>query len=155
MKTGNLSEDAFKKTCNLDIEGRHLILQYGHVILISGYTVLTVVNCPQHGCAISGCKLPLRKGEISHCQPCGAGTDRRGDSNVTTKINKQIFSATTYGLFYNVHCRVILSNFQFLTVFNSRYLEGCKWLHVPTHAKVIGMAVLMSRKANSCNLCLL
>ena len=69
-----------------------------------------------------------RKCEISHFI-----VQRNGwaDGHVTTKflgwIENQIFSAVAYGLHYNVHCRVILNNFQFLTVLNSRCLEGGEW----------------------------
>ena len=56
--------------------GLYLSLRYGLVILVSGYLVLTAVNWPQHGCAISGCRLShylARKPEILHWFPCGAG----------------------------------------------------------------------------------
>ena len=35
--------------------GRHLNPWYGQVILVSGYLVLTAVNWPHYGCAISSC----------------------------------------------------------------------------------------------------
>ena len=35
--------------------GQHLSLQYGQVILVTRYSVLTAVNLSQHKCAISGC----------------------------------------------------------------------------------------------------
>ena len=72
LKTSTLSGDNFKKL--LDHDG-HLSLQYGQVILVSGYPVLTTVNWSQHGCAISGCTWALkvvRKCEIKHWFPCGA-----------------------------------------------------------------------------------
>ena len=53
---------------------RNLSPRYGHVILISGYFVFTAVNWSQHGCAISGSRLPhqLASVTISHWFPCGA-----------------------------------------------------------------------------------
>ena len=42
LKTSNLSADNFKKY--LTSMGQHLSQQYGQVILVSGYPVLTAVN---------------------------------------------------------------------------------------------------------------
>ena len=58
--------------------GRHLSPQYGQVILVSGYPVLTAVNWSQHWCTIcvqyqSSCATKLaRKWEIEHWFSCGA-----------------------------------------------------------------------------------
>ena len=74
LKTSNLSVDDSKKKPDLD--GSIPEPQYGLVILVSGYLVLTAFNWPQHGCAISGCRLPhylARKPEILHWFPCSAG----------------------------------------------------------------------------------
>ena len=38
--------------------GRHLSPQYGHVIPVSSYPVLTALSLQKYGCAISGCRLP-------------------------------------------------------------------------------------------------
>ena len=47
MKTNNLSADNFKKySTSL---GGHLSPRYGQVILVSGYPVLTAVNCGADG----------------------------------------------------------------------------------------------------------
>ena len=50
----NLSVDYFKKILTT-LMGQHLSLQYGQVILITGYPILTAFNLSQHECAISGC----------------------------------------------------------------------------------------------------
>ena len=56
LKTRNFSADNFKK--NSTSMGRYFSLRYSQVILVSGYRNLTAVNWSQHGCAISGCRLP-------------------------------------------------------------------------------------------------
>jgi len=54
--------------------GSLLSPQYGQVILVNGYPVLTAVNWSQHGCAISGCTWApkLARCQIKHWFPCGA-----------------------------------------------------------------------------------
>ena len=76
--------------------GRHLSPQYGQVILVSGYPVLTAVNWSQHWCAIcvqyqSYCAPRLaRKCEIEHWLPCGADGRAGGQAvygHVITKFS--------------------------------------------------------------------
>ena len=45
--------------------GRHLSPQYDHVIMVSGYPDLIAVNCLQHRCAISGCRLPHKPESVT------------------------------------------------------------------------------------------
>ena len=67
LKTSNLSADNLKSHANT--MGRYLSQLCGHLILVSGYPVLTAVNWPQHGCVMSGCTLPQKvdRGTFSYC----------------------------------------------------------------------------------------
>ena len=54
--------------------GRHLSPRYGHVVLVSGYPILTIVN--EHNIdvqlAFSWAPKPARKCGSKHWFPCGA-----------------------------------------------------------------------------------
>ena len=90
--------------------GRHLSLQYGHVILVSGYPILTTTW-------MSNIRLQTpslaKKCEISHWLPCEAvgWEDRHTDCHATTKslgwIGNHIF--LDMGLYSGaLHVRVVL-----------------------------------------------
>ena len=72
--------------------GRHLSPQYGHVIMVRGYPLLIAVNCLQHRCTISGCRLPHKPESVTFhigCPVVRAGGRVGGWTNghVTTKIS--------------------------------------------------------------------
>ena len=69
--------------------GGHLSPQYGHVILVGGYTILTAVSWPQHGYAIQGCRLPDQQERLTF----NVGfpvvrTDRRSGGRTVTWLPK-------------------------------------------------------------------
>ena len=67
--------------------GRQLSPRYGHMTLVSGYSILTAVNRPRHGCAKLRLQAPTlaRKCEISQWLPYDADGQTYG--HVTTKIS--------------------------------------------------------------------
>ena len=70
--------------------GRHLSPQYGQLILVSGYPVMTAVSWSQHWCAIHVCNISLpvfpnwlESVRVKHWFPCGADGRAGGRCTVT------------------------------------------------------------------------
>ena len=89
--------------------GRHRSPRYGYVILVNWYSVLTAVNWPQHGFAISGCTLSHQLESVAFfLMGCPVvRTGRHFTTNIAWVESNQIFLAV--GLFsHKLRARVEL-----------------------------------------------